>query len=319
MIGEIEELVSEYIAYLRDVRRLSRHTIRAYSSDLEQFVSFLYEYDPDLSIEHIDRRSVLYFIAFLRDRDLKNRSIRRKISTLKNFFEYLREREIFSTDLFDAISSPRVPRTLPGFISTTEGVDRLMEAVDRYYFDKDGEKANALRVRDRCIIQSLYGLGLRSQELVSLDIGDIGGDDVVYIRRGKGGKERIVPMGERTKSSLDEYLRSRVMLAEKNRDEDGLFLTVRGNRISTRRVRKLIERYSSLAGIEDISPHSLRHTFATHLLSGGANLRDIQELLGHASVDTTDIYTHISIKDLKDRYESAHPHAHSKSGGHNDE
>jgi site-specific recombinase XerD len=314
MISEIENYISEYIEYIQIVRKLSTDTVKAYSGDLKQFVSFLYQYDPDITIKEIDKKTILYFVVYIRDKELSNRTLRRKLSSLKNFFDFLLDIEIIEDDIFKTISSPRVPKTMPKFISTKKGVDKLISAVDKHKVNYAENLQDALKARDRCIIQFLYGLGLRSGELVALDIGDFKEGEMLHIKRGKGDKERFIPIGRASRKFLGEYLKYRDELINSDiNQENALFLTIRGNRISTRRIRKLIEKYSTLAGLEDISPHSLRHTFATHMLSEGASLRIIQELLGHSSIDTTDIYTHLSIKDLKEKYDKTHPHARKRN------
>jgi len=313
MLSAIEKHISDYISHLEHVMRLSHNTIKAYSSDLRQFMDFLYEYDPDMSVEEIDRKTILYFIAHLRDRSIGSSSLRRKISALKRFHDFLRKREYVDGFIFNAITKPKVPATLPKFITSVEGIKRLLSAVDKYKTVNNDEVDNALKSRDRCIIQLLYGLGLRSMELVALNLEDIDDERIVHIRKGKGNKERLIPLGNKTQYYLNDYLKYRSLLLISGKSHNpALLLTVRGGRISTRRIRQLIKQYVVLAGMEDVSPHTLRHTFATHILGGGASLRDIQELLGHSSIDTTSIYTHITLKDLKEKYERAHPHARSK-------
>jgi integrase/recombinase XerC len=319
----IDNFIDEFFDYMRDYLLLSCNTVASYSSDLLQFTKFLSEYDPSLKPENIDNVAIRHFIAHLYEKGLSKRSVERKISTLKAFFRFLKKKGIISTNPASSISYRRAPRPLPNYIRTPEEAELLITTPLEYKRignrTTKSPKIMAIRIRDMCIMRFLYGLGIRSAELAMLDTIDIDNDGFVHIMHGKGGKMRIVPMGEKTRNALYRYLSVRKELIKEDtagsveieniKLPSPLFVNMRGNRISTRMIRYIVSKYVTSAGMASITPHTFRHSFATHLYEAGADIREIQELLGHANIDTTDIYTHISIRDIREKYDRAHPHS----------
>jgi len=319
----IENLIDEFVDYMRNYLLLSCNTAASYSSDLLQFAEFLSKYDPSVRPVDIDNVAIRHFIAHLYEKGLSKRSVERKISTLKAFFRFLKKKGIVSTSPASSISYRRTPRPLPNFIRTPEEAELLVTTPLEY--NRTGNRntksprIKAIRIRDMCIMRFLYGLGIRSVELAMLDTTDIDSDGIVHIKYGKGGKMRVVPMGEKTRKALNQYLSVRNELIKEDRVDvsksgdtkstSPLFVNMIGNRISTRMIRYIVSKYVTRAGMASITPHTFRHSFATHLYEAGADLREIQELLGHANIDTTDIYTHISLRNIREKYDMAHPHS----------
>ncbi len=286
----MERYIGKYIRYLEIERDYSRHTILNYRIDLEEFRAFVGE----MPAEKVEYLTVRKFLASLRERNLTNRTVSRKLSSLRSFFRFLVREGLVKTNPIVSISSPKIERKLPGFL-TEEEMRALIDAVEI----KDEPSR-----RDRAMIETLYSTGMRISELVGL-----GNDDVDYISgvvkvRGKGKKERLVPIGEHALKALRDYLSTRAKKAE------AVFLNKNGTRLSDRAVRDCIDKYLKRTSIaHGVSPHTLRHSFATHLLDRGADLRSVQELLGHANLSTTQIYTHVTTERLKAVYDKAHPRA----------
>ena len=235
-------------------------------------------------------------------------TISRKLSTLRSFGAYLVRRGIRPDNPVKLVAMPRRPRVLPRFLSVDEA-SNVMEVPDN---------KTPAGLRDRALLEVMYGSGLRVSELCALDLGDVeGSQSTVKVRKGKGGKERIVPLGGAAMKALDGYLEQRARLRHPrtgHQDPRALFLNVRGGRLTTRSVARLVNKSSAQAATRvTVSPHALRHSCATHLLDGGADLRSIQEILGHASLRTTQRYTHLSIDHLMNVYDRAHPRAFAKN------
>ncbi|MGQ9706210.1 MAG: tyrosine-type recombinase/integrase [bacterium] len=319
----IDTLIDEFIDYMRGFLLLSYNTVSAYSSDLSQFTEFLESYDSSITPVEIDNVAIRHYIAYLYEKGISKRSVERKISTLKTFFRFLKKKGIVDTNPASTISFRRTPRPLPNFIRTPEDAEALITTPLEYRRTGNrmskSPRIQATKVRDMCIMRFLYGLGIRSQELVDLDITDIDTNDFIHIKHGKGGKMRIVPMGNKTKRALERYLAVRKELfnlrgsstQQEEQDKNGLplFINMRGHRISTRMVRYIVSKYVTRSGMASITPHTFRHSFATHIYEAGADIRVIQELLGHVNIDTTDIYTHISLRGIREKYDKAHPHS----------
>ena len=286
---------------------LSQHTIRGYGSDLDQFLSYCSPPggQPPAAAE-VDSLLLREFMAHCFERGNANRSVSRKLSALRAFFKYLvREGDIASNPA-QHVSMPRTPKKLPA-VMTAEQANALVDSIPRGEGTPAASTAQTAAVsgRDRVIFELLYGCGLRVSELVGLNIEDLDFAERWIRVRGKGRKERLVPFGKRADEALQTYLGIRAQPKQ-----PALILNTRGGRLTTRSVERIVKRYALLfSGDPDLHPHSLRHAFATHLLADGADLRSIQELLGHASLSTTQKYTQLSLKDLMEVYDRAHPKA----------
>lgn len=285
--------IEKFIRYLEIEKNYSGHTILNYKLDLNDFARFI----GQTEIEKIDYLSLRKYLAALKQRNLCPRSIGRRISALRSFFKFLTREGYLKSNPILAVSSPKLDKHLPSFM-TEEEVVKLIESA----FAKEGKDERGLR--DRAILETFYSTGMRISELVSLNAQDfdfIGG--IVKVM-GKGKKERIVPIGEVAITFLRNYLKVR------KKESEAVFLNKNGKRITTRGVRGIVDKYINRAGIKPgVSPHTLRHSFATHLLNRGADLRTVQELLGHANLSTTQIYTHLTTEKLKSVYDKAHPRA----------
>ena len=308
MVLSIETCRTEFLDYLQSERRASPHTVSAYRRDLLQLERFLAETrGDDVGLDAVDVYLLRQWLGAL-SRVVVPSSVGRKISAVKAFFRFLHRRGIVKHDPAAHLASPRVRKPLPTFL----GVDAAREVVETPSADDPAS------LRDRAMLEILYGSGLRVSELVRLDRGHVDLDAGMAHVLGKGKKERVVPLGRPTIRALREYLRVRTSLPARGAsvDASALFLTRRGSRIGVRQVQALVHRYGALgAGRADLHPHALRHTCATHMLEGGADLRAIQEMLGHASLATTQRYTHVSLEQLMKVYDGAHPLARKNSRG----
>jgi len=289
----IDRYIEKFIRYLEIERNASKHTFINYSVDLKSLSEFLKE-EP---IEKVDYISLRRYLAHIKERNLSKVSIARKIASIRSFFKFLFREGIIKNNPASSLSTPKRDKHLPKFLDEKEIVI-LLESPDR-------ESESGLR--DKAILETLYSTGIRVSELVGLNmehIDQIGGVIKVY---GKGKKERIVPIGERALQAIRDYLKKRRPVA---RDAKALFFNRSGGRLTDRSIRRMINKYITKASIQQkISPHTLRHSFATHMLDHGADLRSVQELLGHANLSTTQIYTHITTERLKSAYTKAHPRA----------
>ena len=295
----MQQVFNKYINYLEAERNASPYTVRNYTTDLLGFFQFLRDKKID-SLKEVDRHTLRDYLSQLMEQGFVKASIARKLSAVRSFYRYLQREEIISTSPVAATSSPKLDRRLPSFLALEEMV-RLLEAPD--LSTPQGQ-------RDRALMELLYASGLRVSELVSLNLGRVNLDTNEIRVWGKGAKERVVLMGKPAARTLSAYLsQSRPKLLGKKRS-DALFLNRYGGRLVARRVQRILGKYANIAGINKrVYPHMLRHTFATHLLDGGADLRVVQELLGHASLSSTQIYTHVSKSQAKKVYLSAHPMA----------
>ncbi len=305
---KLENAVQSFQDHLTIERGLSPNSISAYRKDLKKYSQFLAE--KSLDFEKIAESQIIEFEVWLKESKLAITSINRNISALKSFYKYLAQ-EFSITNPVSGISSAKVPRRLPKALTIKE-ITALIDATKR--------EGDPISLRDHAIIELLYGTGARVSEIVGIDINDFSSGEVdanpitTLKLRGKGSKERIVPLGSFAKSALDEYLvRIRPNLLSKSKSarvETALFLNQRGSRLSRQSAWQMISDAADATGLTGkVSPHVFRHSYATHLLDGGADIRVVQELLGHASVTTTQIYTLITIDKVREAYATAHPRA----------
>ncbi len=302
----MNEHLEQFLQHLKYERNVSPHTLRNYASDLEQFRDYLLaiEKREDIPVAEIDRLTIREWMSELHDGHKKT-SIARKLASLRTFFQFLVREGKLETNPAKQVATPKIERKLPNHLSMEDAV-RFIETPD---VNTD------LGRRDRAILEFLYATGIRVGELVGIDVRDVDLRERMVRVTGKRKKERIVPFGEPAAQAVMLYLqetRERFLLNAPiaERDPNALFLNYQGTRITTRSVGRMIDKYiKQCADIHSISPHSLRHTFATHLLDSGADLRDIQELLGHARLSTTQIYTQVSMEKMIEVYDKAHPKA----------
>jgi len=299
--------IQQFIHYLALEKNASPHTCRCYRKDLEGFEDFLKSSGMYLNlaggveIEKVDRIAIRKYMSFLHRKNKKS-SIARKISTLRSFFKYLIREQVIPSNPAKSVSTPKVEKTLPTTLTVDEAF-RLMES-PKSIPEKSSEVSKENRVRDRAILELLYSSGLRVSELVGLNVNQLDSDLGIVRVMGKGRKERIVPVGVKAIDALKAYLKRRGALT----GDDPIFINPSGGRLTARTVGRLIKKYTRHSGIfRKVSPHSLRHTFATHLLDAGADIREIQEMLGHSSLSTTQRYTHVSMGKLMEVYDKAHP------------
>nr|WP_244359769.1 site-specific tyrosine recombinase XerD [Dolosigranulum pigrum] len=299
MIGQ--EALAEYIIYLKIERGLSANTVTSYKRDIEKYLTFLTE-KKITQLDEVSRFEILDFLQTLRQSGAADNSIIRMVSSLRKFHQYLKRESIVSDDPMQLIDTPKKASTLPKAISP-QAVEQLLEAPDT---------TTPLGVRDRTILELMYATGLRISELVNLKLSDMHLTMGFIQTMGKGEKERIIPLGEIASQWLDHYLDgARVYLQDQSVEtSEYVFLNSRGKGLSRQGVWKKVKQLALEAGIDqNVTPHTLRHSFATHLLENGADLRMVQELLGHADISTTQIYTHITKTRLKQVYSDYHPRA----------
>jgi integrase/recombinase XerC len=304
----MEKLIEQFLEHLRYERNVSSHTLRNYASDLEQFLDFLAPSKngrrtlPEITA--IDHLTIREWLASLHAAHKKKASVARKLAALRTFFQFLVREGMLEMNPAKLVSTPRLEKKLPKHLSIDEAI-RFIESPD---------PETDLGKRDRAMLELMYATGVRVAELTTLNLTDVDfGNQLVRVT-GKRRKQRIVPFGEPAGAAIREYLgvRDKFLLNApiSKRDEEALFLNYQGTRITTRSVGRMVDKYIRLcAGMHNISPHALRHSFATHLLDSGADLRDIQELLGHARLSTTQVYTHVSMEKLVEVYDKAHPKA----------
>lgn len=285
--------VNEFIQYLKKEKNYSGHTSRAYRSDLEQFFDFL----RIQKTGEVDKNAIMFFVSFSLRHGLDARSVARRLSTLKSFFRYLKRTGVIPDNPALVIKTPKTKKHLPGFL-TYEQVEHALLVTNP---------------RDRAIMEVLYACGLRAAELVGLNIADLDFNKDEVKVRGKGSKQRILPIGRSAKNAVLDYLKVRTSSTRQKTttpSTPALFLNYRGGRLSTRSLQRIVRKYLlRVAKAAGTNPHLLRHTFATHLLEHGADLRAVQELLGHASLSTVQIYTHLTRERLKKIYDKKHPRA----------
>ena len=289
----------EFLTYLRNERNVSPHTLRSYHSDLEQLSTFL----GDKELSAVDHQTLRRFIAHLMQGDVKKSSIARKLSAIRTFFRYLNREGILTINPARLVATPRREQRLPAVLTADDAI-RLMESPQA---KKPSDHDTMLR--DRAVLETLYSTGIRASELIGMNREDIDRQDSLIRIRGKGRRERIVPVGTKALDAIDAYLGR----LSGNSDINAVFLGPSGKRLTARTVQRILENHRKQLGLmQKASPHTLRHSFATHLLESGADLRAIQELLGHASLSTTQRYTHVNLDSLMEVYDKAHPKARKR-------
>ena len=296
---EFDELIAEYVAHLRVERGCPGNTVSAYESDLRGYAAFLREAGVR-SVDDVDRAVMGAYAADLADR-FKVSTVDRHISAVKGFHRFLVREGLAHSNPADALQLPRAPERLPDVLSIAQMDELLSQPLE----------PGAAPLRDRAIVEVLYGCGLRASELVGLDVGDLMLDQGLLLVTGKGDKQRVVPIGGTGLTALQDYLdRARPELCRPYAaPTPAVFLNARGGRLTRRSVHTVVARAGRSIGVENLHPHTLRHSFATHLLEGGADLRVIQEILGHSDLSTTQIYTHVDRTHLREEYLHAHPRA----------
>ncbi|HYL83812.1 MAG TPA: tyrosine recombinase [Candidatus Angelobacter sp.] len=330
----MKETIAKFLEYLSAVRNSSPHTIVNYGTDLEQFLIFLSP--PGAAppaLAEVKHNMIREFVAHLHDHGLEKSSIARKLAALRSFFKYCVREELLKENPARLIPTPKLPKRIPSVVSA-EDMNSFLNQLAAKLPSAPGSAASSrtrssstgtlpleetlLLRRDRALLELLYAAGLRVSELTGLNLVDMDQKERILRVRGKGNKERIVPYGSKAEEALEKYwpLREQLLLqAQKSRRKSdphtqAVFLNYTGRRLTQRSVGRIVKKYVRLVNVNwDLHPHSLRHAFATHLLADGADLRAIQELLGHQSLSTTQKYTHASIRQLMDIYDKAHPHA----------
>ena len=304
LFGDASE---KYLAYLKAERGASEHTLRAYGSDLAQLEEYLLELKSGksaLKVDHIGLDDLQYWLQDQSDdKGNKASSLARKISAVRSFWRFMMRKEYIDYSPAELLISPKLTRPLTNFMMVDD-VFHLLESTT---------PDSALGIRDMAMWETAYGSGLRVSELVGLDTGDIDLKENWVQVLGKGSKERVVPLGSKANDALKRYLIRRMELVSE--PTDALFLNFRGGRLTARSVRRLLKEHLIKAGLDpDVTPHGLRHSFATHLLDSGADLRSIQEMLGHSSLTPTQRYTHVSLQRVVQAYDMAHPRARKSKG-----
>jgi integrase/recombinase XerD len=302
----MKELIEDFLKHLRVEKGFSKNTEEAYRNDLSQLKTFIEKeaskHNEMPSWERFDRQGMLSYMLDLKERQVASTTLARKIAATKSFFKHLTDEHIIQTNPTENIASLKVGRALPKPISVTQA-RRLLE---------EPAKENTPEAkRDKAMLELLYASGMRVSELVGLNISDIDISGGFVRCFGKGNKERMIPIYPRATQSIEQYLKEgRPQIAGHKPEGQALFLNVRGERLTRQGLWQILKAYVKAAGIEvEVTPHTLRHSFATHMLNGGADLRMVQELLGHANISTTQVYTHLTSDHVRRTYEKSHPKA----------
>ncbi len=292
----MQKHVFDFLQFLKHQRNVSPHTERSYLSDLEQFYGFL----GSRELSAVDHRILREFIAHLMAEGVRKSSIARKLSALRTFFKHLNRQGFLKENPARLVATPRREKRLPAVL-TVDDARRLME---------DPRSSEKIDLRDRAVLETLYSTGIRASELVGMNREDIDQGDRLIRIRGKGRKERVVPIGQKALDAINIYIREKHPAGN---EPSAVFSGPSGKRLTVRTVQRILENHRKKLGLrQKASPHTLRHSFATHMLESGADLRAIQELLGHASLSTTQRYTHLNLDSLMEVYDRAHPKARKK-------
>ena len=305
----MENLIADFQIYLEVQRNVSKHTLKAYIADIEEFNSFLRESDitkKNDAIINVEPETIRTYLSHLYQKKVKKVTVNRKIYSLRSFYKYLLRAGKIKNNPAEMVQAPKIERYMPTFLSVDETFQLLADQGDN----------SVSGLRDSAMLELFYSSGLRLSELAALNVTDLDFRQALVKLRGKGKKERIVPVGKQALQAIDEYIKKTTEVRKKSDEnlfKNPLFLNVRGKRITARSIARIVDSTAVKSGIgRKISPHALRHTFATHLLNAGADLRSIQELLGHESLSTTQKYTAVNINRMMEVYDKAHPRAKNK-------
>ncbi len=309
--------VESFLQYLTHERQASDHTIESYRQDIAQFVQLMYPKETDFQDwKKVDVFTARSLVVELQKIGLAKTSVLRKISAMRSFFRFMVREDIVEKNPFSGLNSPRKERNLPRFMSVDQ-VSGLADAPVLYWKNaaesgtaKDDDSAAFAGARDAALIEVIYSGGLRINEAVSLNLGDVDLISDIAKLKGKGKKERLCALGGPAVKAIREYMKLRKLRTSNEKNNAPLFVNKHGTRLTARSFQRNLKLYLKATGLPpDLTPHKLRHSFATHMLDAGADLRSVQELLGHENLSTTQIYTHVSAERLKKAYNKAHPHA----------
>jgi integrase/recombinase XerD len=295
----MEQMVDTFLLHLKVERGLAKNTLDSYRRDLGKFTGYLRRKDVS-SFTEVDRRMIMAFLEDLHNRRRAAATISRNLAAIRSFYGFLVQENLTGTNPSAELDTPKIPKRLPN-VMTVDQVATLME---------QPKPSNPAGLRDKAMLELLYATGIRVSELVDLNLADINLEMGFLRCLGKGSKERIVPMGKSAIGAVDDYLQRGRGKLGKEREKNAVFLNNRGGRLTRQGFWKILKKYVRLAGFQgDITPHTLRHSFATHLLENGADLRAVQEMLGHSDISTTQIYTQVTAIHLRDVYQQSHPRA----------
>jgi len=306
----LEQQIDAFAQYLADERRASPRTVETYIRDLRSLRDYIREEGLPADAGKLDIVALRGFLSSLFGSNQAS-TMKKKVSAVRSFFKFLLKRQIIEQNPASGLRSPKIAKSLPRFL-TVDQAFRVMDAPP-----KEDKRAKSFKARDQALLETLYGTGVRVSELAGMNVNHCDFTESEVRVLGKGGKERIVPLGKSAVEAIRTYLPERGGLLEKAKegDPDALWLSRIGRRLSVRQIQNIVRRHGTLgAGRGDLHPHAMRHTCATHLLDAGADLRSIQELLGHSSLSTTQRYTHVSVDRLMEVYDRAHPLARDKTG-----
>jgi integrase/recombinase XerC len=306
----LERQINAFAEYLRDERRASPRTVETYIRDLRRFGDYVREQGLPADADELDIVALRGFLSSLFGSNQAS-TMKKKVSAVRSFFKFLLKRGMIEQNPASGLRSPKIAKSLPRFLT----VDQAFRVIDAP--PKEEKRSKLFKLRDQALLETLYATGVRVSELGGMNVDDCDFTESEVRVLGKGGKERIVPLGKPTIEAIQAYLPERRALLEKAKggDPDALWLSRGGRRLSVRQVQNIVRRHGTLgAGRSDLHPHAMRHTCATHLLDAGADLRSIQELLGHSSLSTTQRYTHVSVDRLMEVYDRAHPLARDDTG-----
>lgn len=294
----MEALVQKFVNFLERDKRLSVNTLQSYRRDIEQYFSYLQEINLQ-NISNSNKTTVIAYLLYLQKKGRATSTISRNLASIRSFYQYISKNKLIDHDPTAELESPKVEKKLPQILSPEE-VELLLE---------QPQCVDLKGYRDKAMLELLYATGIRVSELIQLDVSDLN-IEMSYIRCNKGSKERIIPIGSMAVNALKEYLSKSRPLLIQNPEEPALFVNINGSRLTRQGFWKIIKQYKNQAKInKDITPHTLRHSFAAHLLENGADLRSIQEMLGHSDISSTQIYAQIAKNRIKDIYKKTHPRA----------
>lgn len=293
--------LSDFLIYIFKIKKFSNNTVDAYRTDLDQFLDFLKKESKNSKIDFnkINKKEIKSYILFLSEMKLSEKSINRKLASIKSFFRFLYKKKLVKSNPSSNITGLKIPKKLPRFIQ-----NGILFKVLEYNSNDDWET-----IRDKTILELFFSTGIRLSELIFLDLKDVEIEDKILKVIGKGNKERIVPFGNKVCEALSKYLKFRNQYVSSQIKDFPLFISKKGVRISHRTVQLRLKKLFNKVSLNEFTPHLMRHTFATQMINNGADIRAVQEILGHSSLSSTQIYTHLKKKKLKEFFDKAHPHA----------